>query len=80
VVDFLCGLWLTSGMTTKRINQLAVGDRVASVEGVTFDAICTVTEVRTVTVKGKTFPAFVLLNGGRFWPTGKADPRTCSVV
>jgi len=67
-------------MTTKQINQLEVGDRVASVEGVTMDDAYAVTEVRMVTVKGRTFPAFVLLEGGRFWPTGRTDPRTCSVV
>ena len=67
-------------MTTKRINELAVGDRVTAVDGTVMDDVYEVTQVRTATIKGKTFPTFIILQGGRFWPTGKADVRTCVVA
>lgn len=79
MVDTLTSLWLNVGMT-KNINQLAVGDRVTAIGDQPMLQPYEVTEIRNVTLKGKTFPAFIILEGGRFWPTGRTDPRTCTIV
>lgn len=65
--------------TTKQLNELIVGERVSAVGDRTFDQPYAVTEIRKVTVRGRTFTAFVKLEGGRFWPTGADDRRIVTV-
>lgn len=67
-------------MTQQLVRNLTAGQKVASVDDVTFDQPLTVTSVRTVNLKGKTVPVFIMLDGGRFWTTGTADKRTCVVA
>ena len=69
----------------KRINQLVAGDVVISITNIDetttiFQQPYMVTSITEVTLKGKTFPVFIKLEGGRFWPTGKDDPRTCEIT
>jgi hypothetical protein len=61
---------------TKRLNELQVGDRVSVVDGTVLAEILTVTRVR----RTGEVPAIVMLDGGRFWPTGADDLRTVDTV
>lgn len=67
-------------MTTKQLRSLQPGDTVVAIDDMALTTPATVASLKLVTVGKSTFPAFVMLDGGRFWTTGKNDTRIVTVA